>query len=99
MLLSNWRCRLGEIDLICSQGDALVFVEVKCRLASKLAARHLLDSVSSRKQRKLRLLAECFMARHYWCKKYKEIRIDVIGVLIHAETFQIVRLEHLRAAV
>lgn len=31
VLLRNYRCPAGEIDLICSQGDTLVFVEVKTR--------------------------------------------------------------------
>src|SRR4051794_26113295 len=27
----NWRCRLGEIDLIAEEGDTLVFAEVRMR--------------------------------------------------------------------
>ena len=27
----NWRCRGGEIDLVCRQGNVLVFVEVRAR--------------------------------------------------------------------
>lgn len=30
-LIRNYRCAAGEIDLICSDGDTIVFVEVKCR--------------------------------------------------------------------
>lgn len=31
ILDKNYRCRIGEIDLIAKDGDYLVFVEVKCR--------------------------------------------------------------------
>ena len=34
MLERNWRCRLGEIDLICAQGPTLVVCEVKARTGS-----------------------------------------------------------------
>lgn len=31
ILVRNYRCVAGEIDLICSHGDTIVFVEVKTR--------------------------------------------------------------------
>ncbi len=31
IVASNYRCRRGEIDLICRDGDCLVFVEVRCK--------------------------------------------------------------------
>jgi putative endonuclease len=31
ILETNWHCRYGELDLIASAGEALVFVEVKTR--------------------------------------------------------------------
>ena len=30
-ITSNYRCRLGEIDLIAKDGDCLVFIEIKTR--------------------------------------------------------------------
>ncbi len=32
ILLRNWRCRLGELDLVARSGDALVIVEVRSRV-------------------------------------------------------------------
>src|SRR5690349_12372273 len=32
ILAKNWVCNFGEIDLICRDGDRLVFVEVKTRI-------------------------------------------------------------------
>jgi putative endonuclease len=31
ILLRNWRCRLGELDLVARSGDVLVIVEVRSR--------------------------------------------------------------------
>lgn len=58
LLHSNYRCRLGEIDLICRQGDTLVFVEV--RLRSNPAYGGAAASIDARKQAKL-----VRTARHY----------------------------------
>ena len=33
----NYRCRLGEIDLVMQDGDDLVFIEVRYRNTEKLA--------------------------------------------------------------
>lgn len=35
ILTRNYRCRAGEIDLICSHGDTLVFIEVKTRSSDR----------------------------------------------------------------
>ena len=54
----NYRCRLGEIDLIMRDGQTLVFVEVRMRASSAFGGAQ--ESIDARKQRKL--LAT---ARHY----------------------------------
>jgi putative endonuclease len=58
LLQSNYRCRFGEIDLICQQKDVLVFVEV--RLRSNSAFGGAAASIDARKQGKL-----LRSARHY----------------------------------
>jgi putative endonuclease len=35
ILIRNYRCVAGEIDLICSEGDTIVFVEVKARTSDE----------------------------------------------------------------
>lgn len=36
ILEKNYRCRIGEIDLIAKEGETLVFVEVKYRRDDKM---------------------------------------------------------------
>jgi putative endonuclease len=61
VLERNWRCRLGEIDIVAAEAGAngltLVFCEVKCR--SGLGCGHPLEAITFSKMRTLRQLAAC----------------------------------------
>lgn len=50
-IASNYRCRWGEIDLIMSEGDYLVFVEVRARSSKSFGGA--IASVTYSKQQKL----------------------------------------------
>ena len=67
IVAANYRCRLGEIDLIAENRDYLVFVEVKLR---KSADRH--------KQERIRRTAELYLCEHP--EQTKQPRFDVIEV-------------------
>ena len=58
LVMRNYRCRLGEIDLIMRDGDSTVFVEVRLRSPGRFASAA--DSIDAHKQR--RIIAA---ARHY----------------------------------
>jgi putative endonuclease len=60
LLARNWRCPLGELDLVLCRGPVVVFCEVKTRRGSRFGPPQ--EAVTWRKQRKLRLLAEAFLA-------------------------------------
>ena len=51
----NFRCRLGEIDLIAQDGKTLVFVEVKTRRSRRYGSPQ--EAVTTAKQAKLRTVA------------------------------------------
>ena len=72
----NWRCSLGEIDLIVEREGLLVFCEVKARSGSRFGGGH--DAVTWTKQRKLRQLAEAFMATAG--VRHAAVRFDVASV-------------------
>ena len=80
-IVSNWRCRYGEIDLVMEKGSELVFVEVKTRIVGVEARELLFATVDRRKQLKLQLLAEVFV-RQSRCPELPRYRIDLIGVLL-----------------
>lgn len=51
ILHRNFRCRFGEIDLIASDGDAVVFVEVRMRARSDFGGAA--ESITAGKRRRL----------------------------------------------
>lgn len=62
LLAAGWRCRFGEVDLIADNGRYLCFVEVKLRKDDRFApARAFVDG---RKQAKLRITAEAYLAQY-----------------------------------
>ena len=77
VLARNWRCRHGEIDLICARGRTLVICEVKAR--RRPVQGHPLEAVTPLKQRRLRRLAAVYVVSQtaYW----EEIRFDVATLL------------------
>ncbi len=73
----NFRCRLGEIDLIMQDDDQLIFVEVRYRASSGFTNAGL--TVDIHKQRKLIRTASIFLAGH---TGYSDnvIRFDVVAI-------------------
>lgn len=59
ILETNYRCRMGEIDLIAEKGGYLAFVEVKLRKNDRFGRAG--EAVTSEKQRKLRAAAELYL--------------------------------------
>jgi putative endonuclease len=56
----NWRCRGGEIDLVCRQGATLVFVEVRARSRSDYGGAP--ASITAAKRQRLILAARHYLA-------------------------------------
>lgn len=89
----NWRCSDGEIDIVATDGDVLVFVEVKTR--SGTAFGDPAEAVVAAKAARLRRLAVRWLAEHpdeYW----PQLRFDVVAVQRRAPGGPVVR--HLRDA-
>jgi len=95
VLERNWRCRLGEIDVVAAERVAgsttVVFCEVKCR--SGLGFGDPLEAITWAKLRTLRSLAAEWMRTHPVAAQ--AIRLDAIGVLLVRG--QAPRLTHVKA--
>ena len=79
VLLKNYECTLGEIDLIAKEKGALVFIEVKTR--SSVAMGVPAESVTFQKRRQIVNVAEYYLKR-YGIKDV-ECRFDVVSVLLN----------------
>ena len=73
----NYRCRMGEIDLVMKHADTLVFVEVRYRKHAGYGSA--VESVTAAKQRKLRLAAQHYIQAHRIGESCPQ-RFDVVGV-------------------
>ncbi len=62
VVATNYRCRYGEIDLIVSNKEYLVFVEVKLRKSDAFAAAY--EYVDSYKQERLRTTASLYLSQN-----------------------------------
>ncbi|MDO8462104.1 MAG: YraN family protein [Deltaproteobacteria bacterium] len=61
ILDTNFRCRLGEIDIVALSGQKLLFAEVKTRRSNQYGSPF--DAVSPKKQKKLFRLAEYYLLK------------------------------------
>jgi putative endonuclease len=72
----NWRCRIGELDLVVARGDLLVICEVKTRAGLNFGGGY--EAVTARKQAKLRALAEAYLSSSR--ARASSVRFDVASV-------------------
>ena len=78
MLARNWRCSLGEIDLVLGAPGVVVICEVKARSGDGFGGPQ--AAVDWRKQRRLRRLGAQWLAE-YPQRDVAEIRFDVAVVV------------------
>lgn len=75
-ILRNYRCPLGEIDLIAHDGDTLVFVEIKARRTGSIA--YAKEAVNARKRRQISKVALEYMKANR-CGDMRA-RFDVVAI-------------------
>jgi putative endonuclease len=73
----NYRCRLGEIDLVMEDCESLVFVEVRCRRNGRFGSA--VDSITPAKQARLIAAAQHYLQQTEGAQN-KPCRFDVVGI-------------------
>jgi putative endonuclease len=83
VLASNYRCPLGEIDLVLQQGSTIVFAEVKTRRGNSYGEPW--EAVTEAKQERIRRVAIWYVQQHNLQLTY---RFDVFTVFATRGTWQ-----------
>jgi putative endonuclease len=76
ILARNWRCSVGEIDIVAAERRVLVICEVKTRSGARYGTP--LEAITRAKLRRLRRLAAAWLQANGVL--FEEIRIDVVGL-------------------
>lgn len=77
IIARNFRCRLGELDIVARDGDTLMIVEVRLRAGNRFGGAA--ASVNFRKQVKLQRAAALLLQQRPALGKLR-VRFDVIAV-------------------
>ena len=75
ILERNYRCKLGEIDLVAKSGATVVFVEVRARASEAFGGAA--GSITAAKRKRLVAAARHYLARH---RADSACRFDVVLV-------------------
>lgn len=76
-----------ELDLVCRDGDTIVFVEVRSRLSDEMCYPE--DSIGAQKQYHVRQAVKWYINRHYDPERY--YRIDVVAVTFTSDGAKTIR--------
>lgn len=90
ILERNFRCRLGEIDIVALHDGYLIFVEVRTKSNIKYGLPQ--ESVTVTKMNKLRRLAQFYLTQRSF--KKLNVRFDVVAVNCARET----KITHIKDA-
>lgn len=86
----NWRCAVGELDLVVADGDTLVFVEVRTRSGSRFGLAE--ESITPAKQARLIELAQTYLQESV--ASPQSWRIDVVTVQLGRGLPQVNHIEN-----
>ncbi len=94
ILECNYRCRYGEIDIVATDGEDMVFVEVRTKRSKSFGTPE--ESLSKAKQRRLILTSESYLQA---CEALPDHwRIDLVSVRFSPGT-ETPRIDHMKHAV
>ena len=62
IISTNWRCEIGELDIVAWHGDCLTFVEVRTRRGGRAGTPE--ESITPVKRQRLQNLVEAYLISH-----------------------------------
>ena len=77
-IIRNYRCPLGEVDLIAEDGDRPVFIEIKTRRTRTVG--YAKEAVNARKRRQLSNVALAYMKASG--RLERKARFDVVAIAL-----------------
>ena len=83
----NWRCKVGEIDIVALDADTLVMCEVKTRRSTRKGTPE--EAVGPTKQRRLTRLAEAYYQA--MGGPPERVRFDVVSITLLTEDRALLR--------
>jgi len=89
----NWRCEVGELDIVARDGGCLACIEVRTRRGQGLGSPE--ESITPAKQARLIALAEAYVQAHGWQGDW---RLDVVAIEIDKQG-RTLRLDHYENAI
>ena len=81
----NYRTRFGEIDLVCTQRDKLVFVEVKLKIGDKFGTPE--EMITKAKVWQVRRTAENYLVENSLVKQqFPRYQVDAICIVMGSDS-------------
>jgi putative endonuclease len=82
IVTTNFRCKLGEIDIIAKDKDVVVFVEVRTITSAKFGPAY--NTVTYPKQKQVKRVALFYISKYNLVNT--QFRFDVIGITLNQRT-------------
>lgn len=89
ILSRNYKCKVGEIDIIAEKKGVVAFVEVKTRHEDPLTLPF--EAVDTRKQRKIYLTAMMYIYQNRLSSNY---RFDVCEVYVQKDSLKLLQINY-----
>ncbi|MEI6234055.1 MAG: YraN family protein [Planctomycetota bacterium] len=84
IVIRNWACKAGEIDIVSWDKETLVFVEVRTRASMNFGSPA--ESVDGAKQEKIKRAAHSFLCSRFREGSQPPCRYDVVWVILKDDT-------------
>ena len=93
LLQKNFRCKLGEIDIIAKDKEVVVFIEVRTKTSTTYGPAY--NSVTYSKQKQVKRVALFYISKYNLVNT--QFRFDVIGITLNLQTGQH-QIDHIQNA-